>query len=53
MPGNGEIWPGGGGVEIPQPGAGSAFEGRAVAAEARALWWLGGDVGHGGEKDEG
>ncbi len=38
---------GGGEGEIPEPGAGAAFEGRAVAAEAGALRRVGGEVGHG------
>lgn len=45
----GEAGLGGGEGEIAEPGAGAAFEGRAVAAEARALRWVGGDVGHGVE----
>ena len=49
MPGNAETRPSSAGVEIPQPRPGAAFEGGAVAAEARTLRRAGGDVGHGVE----
>jgi hypothetical protein len=49
MPGNAESGQGRAGVKIPQPGPRVAFEGGAVAAEARALRRAGGDVGHGVE----
>ena len=35
MPGKSETGPCSGDVEIPQPGAGAAFEGREIAAEER------------------
>ena len=47
---DGEAGLGCGEGEIAEPGAGSAFEDRAVAAEAGALWWVGRDVGHGGKR---
>ena len=55
MPGNAEAGPCSGNVEIPQPGPRATFEGGEVAAEARALGRVGGEVGHGGKrmKDEG
>lgn len=53
MPGDAESGTGGSGVEIPQPCAGAAFEGGAVAAEARAVRRAGGDVGQGVERSVG
>jgi len=50
MPGNVESWPGGGGVEIPQPCPGAALKAGEVAAEARALRRVGRDIGHGGKR---
>ena len=49
MPGYTEAGAAGCCVEIPEPRAGPAFEGGAVASEARALRRAGGDVGHGVE----
>ena len=49
MGGNGEVGLVRSGPEIPQPGPGSAFEGGAITAEARALRRAGRDVGHGVE----
>jgi hypothetical protein len=47
---DGEAWLGGGEGEIAEPGAGAAFEAGEVAAEARALGRVGGEVGHGGKR---